>query len=75
MAVKAGAGEQARVEGDEVHFRFQFHLELVAFPPASEALVLKPVNKRQTSIKSPVLSNFKFILLFQFRSALFNFSI
>ena len=39
MTVKAGAGEQARVEGDEVHFRFQFHLELVAFPSASEALV------------------------------------
>ena len=53
MTVKAGAGEQARVEGDEVDFRLQFHLELVAFPPASEALVLKPVNKRQTPIKFP----------------------
>ena len=40
MAVKAGAREQTRVEGDEVHFRFQFHLELVAFPLASETLVL-----------------------------------
>ena len=77
MAVKAGAGEQAWVEGDQVHFRFQFHLELVAFPPASEALVLKPVNKRQSSIKSSVLScnrvsNSSFS---SFRSALFNFSI
>lgn len=45
MAVQAGARKLARVEGDEVHFRFQFHLELVAFPPASETLVLEPENK------------------------------
>ena len=55
MAVKAGAGEQARVEGDQVHFRFQFHLELVAFPPASEALVLKPVKRNFNKISSLIL--------------------
>ena len=55
MAVKAGAGKLARVEGDEVHFRFQFHLELVAFPPASETFVFEPENKTNFN-KSLVLS-------------------